>query len=77
MNLVLRPLVVEEILAPGWKFLIAFIEITAVIAEGTWAFGSVADSPDSGSPDPAVCAAPRLSLTVFVVSFDVSIHMIP
>jgi hypothetical protein len=57
---------VEEIFAPRRKFLVALVEVSAVVAEGSWALGAVADGPDGCAPNPAVCAPPCLSFTIVV-----------
>jgi hypothetical protein len=63
-NIVVRTIIKEQVLGPRWQLLVSLIEITTVVAEGAWASWSIADSPDGGAPDVAVCASPGLSLSL-------------
>lgn len=59
----------EKILRPRRELLIALIEVTAVVAKGSWAFRSIPDSPNRCTPYPAVRAPPCLSFPKQNVSY--------
>lgn len=65
LNLMMGPFMIEQIFGPRRQLLVSLVQVSAVVTETSRASRAIAYSPDSRTPDIAMCTSPCVSFARF------------